>query len=111
MGLSGPPKWPNLSWGSRPASYSCEVLVLVAAVMGFLRLRFVAIILMARSPTTIATPIFSPYAVGGTLKSWHRYWLMLVSGRAIYCIEGIACSQRPIRVDFLDMSPYACGKA
>ena len=68
--IAGPPEWPDLSWGSRPASYSCEVLVLVlvlvAAVTEFLRLRFVAIILMARSSITIATPIFFPSAVGRT---------------------------------------------
>ena len=64
--IAGPPEWPDLSWGSHPASYSCEVLVLVAAVTEFLRLRFVAIILMARSSITIATPIFFPSAVGRT---------------------------------------------
>ena len=64
--IAGPSEWPDLSWGSRPASYSCEVLVSVAAVMELLRLRFVVIILMARSAITIATPIFSPSAVGRT---------------------------------------------
>ena len=32
-------------------------------------------------------------------------------GTTIDCIEGIACFQRSIRVDFLDMSPYACSQA
>ena len=62
--IAGPPEWPDLSLGSRPAAYSYEVLV--AAVMEFLRLRFAAIILMARSPITIATPIFFTLAVGRT---------------------------------------------
>ena len=35
--------------------------------MEILRLRFVAIILMARSPNIIATPVLSPSAVGVTL--------------------------------------------
>ena len=56
----------GLILGECPASYSCEVFVLVIAVMEFLLLRFVAIILMARSPIIIATPIFSPSAVGRT---------------------------------------------
>ena len=56
----------ELVLGECPASYSCEVLVLVIAVMEFLLLRFAAIILMARSPIIIATPIFSPSAVGRT---------------------------------------------
>ena len=32
-------------------------------------------------------------------------------GTTIDCIEGIACFQRSIRVDFLDMSPYVWSKA
>ena len=56
----------ELVLGECPASYSCEVLVLAIAVMEFLLLRFAAIILMARSPIIIATPIFSPSAVGRT---------------------------------------------
>ena len=36
---------------------------------------------------------------------------MVVPGRAIYRIEAIACFQRTVQADFLDMSPYVCGKA
>jgi len=81
--IAGPPEWPDLSLGSRPTAYSYEVLVLVAAVMEFLRLRFVVIILMARSPIIIATPIFFPSAVGRTPAGRERCWLLISPYRAI----------------------------
>ena len=73
----------ELVLGECPASYSCEVLVLVIAVMEFLLLRFAAIILMARSPTIIATPIFSPSAVGRTPTVRGSRWLLMSPDRSI----------------------------
>lgn len=73
----------ELVLGECPASYSCEVLVLVIAVMEFLLLRFAAIILMARSPIIIATPIFSPSAVGRTPTVRRSRWLSMSPDRSI----------------------------
>lgn len=73
----------ELVLGECPASYSCEVLVLVIAVMEFLLLRFAAIILMARSPIIIATPIFSPSAVGRTPTVRGSRWLLMPPDRSI----------------------------
>ena len=66
--IAGPPEWPDLSLGSRPTAYSHEVLVLVAAVMEFLRLRFVVIILMARSPIHHSHADIFPFSCGRDSK-------------------------------------------
>lgn len=79
----------ELVLGECPASYSCEVLVLVIAVMEFLLLRFAAIILMARSPIIISHADIFPFSCGQDAYSQGESLVVDVAG-SVARIERLA---------------------